>query len=124
MRGLAWISAFLIRQRETMSRVANRNKQLPARRRISVDAIPWGIGGALYERNIPLSYSTDNIADHDTTMFSATTGDPAFNTLREGLAILVALRLCRNSNTTAVTPTNDVHSEWGSTWGAPNGKVV
>jgi hypothetical protein len=86
-----------------MSHIANYNKHPTVRRRISVDASPQGIGGILCERDIPLSYFADNITDHDTTRFSATTEDPAFNTLWEGLAILVALRLWRNDNTTAVT---------------------
>jgi hypothetical protein len=81
----------------------NYNAQPTIRRRISVDASPWGIGGILYEHDTPLSYFADNITVHDTTRFAATTGDPAFNTLWEGLAILVALRLWRNNNTSAVT---------------------
>jgi hypothetical protein len=71
-------------------------------RRISVDASPWGIGGLLYHNDQPISYFADNIAQHDLRRFSATIGDPAFNTLWEALAIPVALRSWRSSSATAV----------------------
>jgi hypothetical protein len=100
---LEWITAFLNRRRGTISRVTNYNKQLAIERRISVGASPWDIGGVLYDQDTPLSYFADNITDHDLTRFSATTGDPAFDALWEGLAILVALRSWRTTNATAVT---------------------
>jgi hypothetical protein len=57
----AWMTAFLNRQRGTISRAANYNKQPTVRRRISVDASPWGIVDILYERDVPLSYFADDI---------------------------------------------------------------
>ena len=39
----------------------------------------------------------DHVTDHDLQRFQAARGDPAFNTLWEALAILVALRLWRTA---------------------------
>jgi hypothetical protein len=101
-RALIWIAAFLAKQRGTISRAANYTRQPTTMCRISVDASPWGIRGALYHHNQPISYLADNITQRNFRRFSATTGGPVFDALWEALAILVALRSWRSSNATAV----------------------
>jgi hypothetical protein len=102
-QALAWIIAFLNKQRGTISRIANYNEQPAHKRRVSVDASAWGIGGILRDQDIPISYFADDVADHDLLRYGAMTGGPAFNKLWEALAILVALRAWRNANATSVT---------------------
>ena len=60
---------------------------------IVTDASPWGIGGVLFHEAVPASCFADHIHLADLRRFQASVGDPAFNTLWELLAILVALRL-------------------------------
>ena len=47
----------------------------------------------LFEQGAPVSWYAQSITAYDLRHFNAKTGDPAFNTLWEALAILVALRL-------------------------------
>ena len=70
---------------------------------VSVDASPWGTGGILTEGGRPLRWFADPISSHDVRRFQAAIGDPAFNTLWEALAILVALRLWRTRQHVAST---------------------
>jgi hypothetical protein len=76
--------AFLNRQGElsAASRTTTYNQTTHLRRRQ-----PVGHRGILYRQDAPLSYFADNVTIHDTARFDATTGDPSFNTLWEGLAI-------------------------------------
>ena len=60
---------------------------------IVTDACPWGMGAVLYEGSAPVAYWADALRDADADVFGARLGDPAFNTLWEGLAVLVSLRL-------------------------------
>ena len=95
-RDLSWLTAFLSRQRGTLIR-EHLWVPPPARHRlrICVDASPWGIGGVLMHQSEPVAFFADALQTQDLRRFQASTGDSAFNTVWEALAILVALRLWR-----------------------------
>ena len=53
---------------------------------------PWGIGAVLYGPSEPVAYLFDRVGDADCDRLHAQVGGPAFNTLREALAVVAALR--------------------------------
>lgn len=60
---------------------------------IITDACPWGIGGVLYRKSIPMRWFSAPLSKELLDKFSAQKGDPGMNTAWEALALLVALRL-------------------------------
>ena len=57
------------------------------------DASPWGLGGVLLQDGIPVRWYASKLQPKLLNKFKAATGDPAFNTLWEALALLVACRI-------------------------------
>ena len=97
-RDLAWLHAFMARQRGTLVRTHPWEPRPASHRvRISIDASPWGIGGVLSRGTTPVACFADVISDLDLRRFQASRGNSAFNTVWEALALLVALRLWRGS---------------------------
>ena len=96
-RDLAWLHAFMTRQRGTLVRTHLWTPRSADRRvRISVDASPWGIGGVLSKGSRPVAYFADTISDEDLRRFQASRGKSDFNTVWEALAVLVSLRAWRD----------------------------
>ena len=60
---------------------------------ITTDASPWGIGGILKVREKLVTYFSSSIPSEALSKFKAQTGCSKYNTLWEGLALLVAFRL-------------------------------
>ena len=88
-----------------------RPESVSRRFHVVTDASPWGIGGVLYFLGSPVSHFSDQLHEEDLRRFQARRGDPAFNTLWEAMAILVALRCWAPLFTigTAVTVRSDSH---------------
>ena len=59
---------------------------------IVTDASPWGMGAVLCRDTVPIAYWADPSRSPDVRAFNATIGDPAFNSLWEGLAVLVSVQ--------------------------------
>ena len=57
------------------------------------DASPWGMGGVLLQDGSPMRWYASKLQPKLLNKFKAATGDPAFNTLWEALALLIACRL-------------------------------
>ena len=57
------------------------------------DASPWGLGGVLLQDGTPVRWYASKLQPKLLNKFKAATGDPAFNTLWEALALLVACRI-------------------------------
>ena len=111
-RALLWFRAFLSGVQGSLERTYPLKPESVSRRfHVVTDASPWGIGGVLYFRGSPVSHFSDQLHDEDLKRFRARRGDPAFNTLWEALAILVALRCWSPLFTigTAVTVRSDSH---------------
>ncbi len=92
---LLWLHAFFNLQVGSLSRTYPFAERHSSRFTIVTDASPWGIGGVLYLRGKPHSYFHDGLHECDLNRFRAKKGDPAFTTIWESLAILVALRIWR-----------------------------
>ena len=67
--------------------------RFPGRCTASVDASPWGIGGLLQDGTKVVAKFHDVVSAEDAQILGAQTGNPKFQTVLEGLAILVALRI-------------------------------
>ena len=61
--------------------------------RVAVDASPWGIGGILLDGSKVAAYFEDGITEEDVTRLDVIVGDAGSQSVLEGLAMLVALRL-------------------------------
>ena len=111
-RALLWFLAFLAGVKGSLERTYPLRPESVSRRfHVVTDASPWGIGGVLYFLGSPVSHFSDQLHEEDLTRFQARRGDPAFNTLWEAMAILVALRCWAPLFTigTAVTVRSDSH---------------
>ena len=111
-RALLWFHAFLAGVQGCLERTYPRRPASISRRcHVVTDASPWGIGGVLYSHGVPVSHFSDWLHEEDLRRFQARRGDPAFNTLWEAMAILVALRCWapRFTHDTAVTVRSDSH---------------
>ena len=96
VHSMAWIRAFLCGTRGPLSRSFGlHDDRRPLAWSITTDASPWGFGAVLSRLPSlhPVAYYHDAPGPADIQRFDAQTGDPAFNTLWEALAILVALRV-------------------------------
>ena len=92
-RALLWFHTFLACVQGCFERTYPLRPASGSRRyHVVTDASPWGIGvgGVLYSQGV--SHFSDQLHEEDLQRFQARMGDPAFNTLREAMAILVALR--------------------------------
>ena len=111
-RALLWFLAFFRGVQGCLERTYPLRPQHVSRRyHIVTDASPWGIGGVLYYLGQPVGYFLDQLQEEDLRRFQARRGDPAFNTVWEALAILVALRCWGPlfTHTTGVTVRSDSH---------------
>ena len=92
-RALLWFREFLAGVQGSFERTYPLRPESVSRRyHVVTDASPWGIGGVLYSQGVPVSHFSDQLHEEDLRRFQARRGDPAFNTLSEAMAILVALR--------------------------------
>ena len=90
---LLWFRAFLAGVQGSFGRTYPLRPESVSRRyHVVTDASPWSIGGVLYSQGVPVSHFSDQLHEEDLRRFQARRGDPAFNTLWEAMAILVALR--------------------------------
>eukprot|EP00434_Breviolum_minutum_P038994 symbB.v1.2.034605.t1/scaffold4499.1/size38882/7 len=89
---LHWIAALLRGEHGSLRRRFEANKQDDGWEVIT-DACPWGIGGVLYRKSIPVRWFSAPLSSELLEKFSAQKGDPGMNTAWEALALLVALRL-------------------------------
>ncbi|CAE7648821.1 unnamed protein product [Symbiodinium sp. CCMP2592] len=88
--GLKWIRALLVDnvlQRIFFAKPAHTDVE------IVTDASPWGIGGIMRVGGKPTEIFYSNLPDELLKKFSAERGVSKFNTLWEGVALLVAFRL-------------------------------
>ena len=91
---LRWLLAFLTGLQGPLRRLfALGHREVGRVLDVVTDACPWGMGAVLYEGSVPVAYWADALRPEDALAFDARLGDPAFNTLWEGLAVLVSLRL-------------------------------
>ena len=60
---------------------------------IITDACPWGLGGILYRKSVPVRWFSAPLSKDLLDKFGAQKGDPGMNTAWEAMALLVALRL-------------------------------
>ena len=111
-RALLWFRAFLAGVQGSLERTYPLRPESVSRRyHVVTDASPWGIGGVLYSQGAPVSHFSDQLHEEDLRRFQARRGDPAFSTLWEAMAILVALRCWAPffTHDTAVTVRSDSH---------------
>eukprot|EP00974_Lingulodinium_polyedra_P097269 9426494-Lingulodinium_polyedra.AAC.1 len=57
---------------------------------VAADVSLLGTGVVVHSRSAPVAWFSDDIADHDITRFSASSGDLAFDTVSEIWVVLVA----------------------------------
>ena len=60
---------------------------------IATDACPWGMGGVLFQRHVPVAWFATPLTHWDLRRFQASRGEPKHNTTWEALALLLAIRL-------------------------------
>ena len=111
-RALLWFHAFLAGVQGCLERTYPlRPASISRRYHVVTDTSPWGIGGVLYSQGVPVSHFSDRLHEEDLRRFQARGGDPAFNTLWEAMATLVALHCWapRFTHDTAVTVRSDSH---------------
>ena len=60
---------------------------------IATDACPWGMGGVLFVRHVPVAWFATPLTHWDLRRFQASRGEPKHNTTWEALALLLAIRL-------------------------------
>ena len=89
---LKWIRALLGGEPAPLCRVLE-SHQPRVVAEITTDASPWGIGGILKVGSQATKYFSSNIPANALSRFKAVTGCSKYNTLWEGLALLVAFRL-------------------------------
>ena len=92
---LSWLLAFLSRQRGSISRSFTYKPDKDSWLTIATDASPWGFGGVLVRGTEIVSWFADTPSPQDLVTLQSEIGDPAYNTVWEALAILVAVRLWR-----------------------------
>ena len=94
--GVAWFRAFFEGRRGTLTRTVPFDPQPSEFLELIVDACPWGIGGVevLPGGRFGRWFAQPLLAE-DLQIFNARIGDSAYNTLWEGLALLVGIRLFR-----------------------------
>ncbi|CAE7389519.1 unnamed protein product [Symbiodinium natans] len=88
---LRWVKA-LLSGTETVERIFYANPPATDLELVT-DASPWGIGGVCRRNGEPLAYFHSHLPDDILAKFSAERGVSSYNTLWEGLALLVAFRL-------------------------------
>ena len=89
---LKWIQALVEGGPAPLSRVLE-SHQPTTTAEITTDASPWGIGGTLKNGGETVKYFSSDIPQDALSRFKAQTGSSKYNTLWEGLALLVAFRL-------------------------------
>ena len=60
--------------------------------RMVLDASPWGLGGVLFENDVPISYFTSRLTKDDVKLHRRPIGDSDGQQVWESLVVLVALR--------------------------------
>ena len=89
---LAWIGALLRNQHGSLVRRFRPSLQDDGWELVT-DACPWGIGGVLYHKTIPVRWFASDLTPELLGKFKASRGDSAWNTTWEAFALLVAIRL-------------------------------
>ena len=94
-RSLRWVRAFLEGTAGApLVRVVHlRDRKFDGRFKASVDASPWGIGGLLQDGSRVVAKFYDRVTPEDVARLGIVVGDPAYQTVLEGVAILVAVRV-------------------------------
>lgn len=92
---LAWIQAFLRKERGTISRVFTYEacRGLAAPVQITTDASVWGVGGWLSLAGRPIAYFSDDITPQDEQSLGHARGDHHGQQGFEALALLIAVRI-------------------------------
>ena len=90
----AWITAFLTRQKGSITRIYTLNSFLGIGTsvRMRLDASPWGVGGVLLVEETATAWFAAPFDEHDIKILGIIVGDCASQQVAECLAQLVALR--------------------------------